>query len=132
MYQRLLQSHSIFPTNDIEKTSEFYSQYLGFRAVSYLEAEEPHICLYRDDTEVILTKSLGQKVVPNRELYGYGYDAYFITKQQEHLKQEFEAAGVKIVRSLSNTDYNNKEFVIEDVDGRWIAFGIKETSASME
>jgi catechol 2,3-dioxygenase-like lactoylglutathione lyase family enzyme len=130
--KRLLQSHSIFPTNDIEKTSEFYSQYLGFRAVSYLEAEEPHICLYRDDTEIILTKSLGQKVVPNRELYGYGYDAYFITKQQEQLNQEFEAAGVKIVRSLSNTDYNNKEFVIEDVDGRWIGFGIKESSSSME
>ncbi|WP_342447956.1 hypothetical protein [Paenibacillus maysiensis] len=42
----------MFPTNDIEKTSEFYSRYLGFRAVSYLEAEEPHICLYRDDTEI--------------------------------------------------------------------------------
>ncbi|MET3210346.1 UNVERIFIED_CONTAM: catechol 2,3-dioxygenase-like lactoylglutathione lyase family enzyme [Paenibacillus sp. PvR008] len=70
-----------------EKTSEFYSRYLGFRAVSYLEAEEPHICLYRDDTEIILTKSLGQKVVPN------------------------------------------KEFVIEDVDGRWIGFGIKESNS---
>lgn len=64
--------------------------------------------------------------IPNRELYGYGYDAYFITKQQEQLEKEFEAAGVNIVRALSNTDYNNKEFVIEDVDGRWIAFGIKE------
>lgn len=27
-----------------------------------------------------------------------------------------------------HTDYNNKEFVIEDVDGRWIAFGIKQGS----
>ena len=24
------------------------------------------------------------------------------------------------------TDYKNKEFVIEDLDGRWIAFGLKE------
>lgn len=32
---------------------------------------------------------------------------------------------MKIVRNLDNTDYNNKEFVIEDIDGRWIAFGIK-------
>ncbi|MDH6370458.1 hypothetical protein M2444_002238 [Paenibacillus sp. PastF-3] len=58
-------------------------------------------------------------------MYGYGYDAYFITEQQEQLEKEFEAAGVNIVRALINTDYNNKEFVIEDVDGRWIAFGIK-------
>ena len=24
------------------------------------------------------------------------------------------------------TDYKNKEVVIEDLDGRWIAFGLKE------
>lgn len=111
---------------NIEQTAAFYSQYLGFKAVPYLDTQEPHLCLYRDDTEIILTQSHGQKVIPNRELYGYGYDAYFITKQQEELEKEFEAAGVHIVRSLSNTDYNNKEFVIEDVDGRWIAFGIKK------
>lgn len=126
MDKRLLQSHSIFPTLDIAQTAAYYSKYLGFRAVAYLETVEPHICLYRDDTEIILTQSQGQRVLPNRELYGYGYDAYFITKQQEELEQEFKAAGVTIVRALSNTDYNNKEFVIEDIDGRWIAFGIKE------
>lgn len=124
--KKLLQSHSIFPTLNIEQTAAFYSQYLGFKAVPYLDTQEPHLCLYRDDTEIILTQSHGQKVIPNRELYGYGYDAYFITKQQEELEKEYEAAGVHIVRSLSNTDYNNKEFVIEDVDGRWIAFGIKK------
>jgi catechol 2,3-dioxygenase-like lactoylglutathione lyase family enzyme len=124
--KKLLQSHSIFPTLNIEQTADFYSQYLGFKAVPYLDTQEPHLCLYRDDTEIILTQSHGQKVIPNRELYGYGYDAYFITKQQQELEKEFEAAGVHIVRSLSNTDYNNKEFVIEDVDGRWIAFGIKK------
>ncbi|MEK5415466.1 VOC family protein [Paenibacillus sp. FSL L8-0708] len=126
MDKKLLQSHSIFPTLNIEQTAAFYSQYLGFKAVPYLDTQEPHLCLYRDDTEIILTQSHGQKVIPNRELYGYGYDAYFITKQQEEFEKEFEAAGVHIVRSLSNTDYNNKEFVIEDVDGRWIAFGIKK------
>jgi hypothetical protein len=73
-----------------------------------------------------LSREAGQKVIPNRELYGYGYNAYFIPKQQEQLEKEFEAAGVNIVRALSNTDYNNNEFVIEDIDGRWIAFGIKE------
>jgi len=64
-------------------------------------------------------------VMPNRELYGYGYDAYFIAKNQKDLQEEFLNAGVKIVRSLETTDYGNKEFVIEDLDGRWIAFGIK-------
>jgi hypothetical protein len=91
-----------------------------------MDSEEPHICLYRDLTEIILTSSIGQEVIPNRNLYGYGYDAYFITDNQEVLQEEFRNSGVKIVRALSNTDYNNKEFVIEDIDGRWIGFGIKK------
>lgn len=126
MKKRLIQSHSIFPTHDIIRTSEYYEKVLGFNAVKYLEVTEPHICLYRDDTEIILTVSQKQKVIPNRELYGYGYDAYFITTTQKKLQQEFWDAGANIVRPLSYTDYNNKEFVVEDIDGRWIAFGIKE------
>ena len=47
------------------------------------------------------------------------------TKDHERLQQEFINSNVKIVRSLNTTDYKNKEFVIEDIDGRWIAFGIK-------
>jgi catechol 2,3-dioxygenase-like lactoylglutathione lyase family enzyme len=132
MEKILLQSHLIFPTHDILRTTEYYEKVLGFNAVKYIEVSEPHICLYRDDTEIILTVSQKQKVVPNRELYGYGYDAYFITKEQEKLQQEFLDAGANVVRPLSNTDYHNKEFVVEDIDGRWIAFGIKlETLAAI-
>ena len=120
--KKLFWSHSVFPTPDIENTSRFYTEKLGFVAVPYLNAKEPHICLYRDDTEIILTLANTKKVFPNHELYGYGYDAYFITDVQK----EFEQKGVKIVRSLAKTDYHNQEFVIEDIDGRWIGFGIKE------
>ncbi|MCP1185929.1 VOC family protein [Paenibacillus sp. 1781tsa1] len=126
MNHLLLMSHSVFPTLDMKRTAQFYEEKIGFRVVEYLDAAEPHICLYRDLTEIILTQSNGQKVIPNRELYGYGYDAYFITKNQEELQQELINADVKIVRALNHTDYNNKEFVIEDIDGRWIAFGIKQ------
>ncbi|PRA05839.1 glyoxalase [Paenibacillus sp. MYb63] len=126
MTHALLMSHSVFPTLDMKRTAQFYEEKMGFRVVEYLDAEEPHVCLYRDLTEIILTQSNGQKVIPNRELYGYGYDAYFITQNQEELQQELINADVKIVRVLNHTDYNNKEFVIEDIDGRWIAFGIKQ------
>jgi hypothetical protein len=84
---------------------------MGFKAVHYLGAAEPHICLYRDQTKIILTKTNGQKVIPNRELYGYGYDAYFISKNPKELQAEFISSNVTIVRPLSNTDYNNNEFV---------------------
>lgn len=64
--------------------------------------------------------------MPNHRRYRYGYDAYFYTKQQEAPQNEFIQCGVNILKPLTITDYNNREFVIEDIDRRWIAFGMKE------
>ena len=126
METRLYSLLAIFPTPDIEKTAKYYNEVLGFRVVKYLEVKEPHICLYRNKTEIVLTKAHTKKVFPNRELYGYGEDAYFITDDLEVLQNEFISKGAKIVRPLHTTDYNNREFILEDIDGRWIAFGIKQ------
>ena len=125
MKSYLSQSHSVFPTPNIHKTAQYYEDILGFRAVQYLDATEPHICLYRDGTEIILTEANTDKVFPNRELYGYGYDAYFITDNQEYLQNDFISKGAILARKLQKTDYHNQEFVIEDIDGRWIGFGLK-------
>ena len=122
----LFACHCVFPTPDIEKTASYYRDRLGFRRVDYLEAGEPHICLYRDGVEFILTQSNGQKVLPNHVLYGYGGDAYVIVRDQEALQEEYEKKGVNIIQRLHKTDHHNREFVIEDIDGRWIYFGIKE------
>ena len=116
----------IFPVPDILKTARFYTDSLGFRAVEYVECEEPHICLYRDKTEIILLKANTDRIFTNRELYGYGYDAYLYTSEMEELEKQLRRNRVKIARPLSMTDYKNREFVIEDIDGRWIAFGRKE------
>jgi hypothetical protein len=67
MKNLLLESYCIFPTRDIIKTSRFYEKKMGFKVVHYLDANEPHICLYRDTTEIILTKTNGRKVIPNRD-----------------------------------------------------------------
>ncbi|MCR8645492.1 VOC family protein [Paenibacillus sp. N1-5-1-14] len=115
----------IFPSADMNRTAEFYES-IGFRSVRYLDSEEPHICLYKDQIEIVLIKSNKECIEPNREIHGYGYDAYFITENQEEIEKKFRELGVKIVRPLSLTDYNNKEFVFEDIDRRWIAVGTKQ------
>ena len=80
----------------------------------------------KPEIEIVLTDSKGQKVIPNRELYGYGYDAYVIVYDPEGLQKEFDSIGLKIVRRFSITDYyNDKELVLEDIDGRWLGFGVK-------
>jgi len=117
----------VFPSPDIERTARYYCEILGFRAVPYLNVAEPHICLYRDQVEIVLTKANTDRIFPNRILYGYGEDAYFITADQEALQHEFIGNGAKIVQPLQVTDYGNLEFVLEDIDHRWIAFGNKQS-----
>jgi uncharacterized glyoxalase superfamily protein PhnB len=122
---RLLSSCPVFPCVDVRATAAYYSDVLGFTAVSYLEAREPHVCLYRDDVELILTVADPAEAQPARARHGYGYDAYVITDRPEALQEELAAAGAVIARPLTRTDYRNREFVVEDVDGRWIGFGLK-------
>lgn len=124
MKQGLSHCLQIFPVPDLERTAHFYER-IRFRAVNYLEAAEPHVCLYRDSVEIILTKSNQERITPNRVSHGYGYDAYFVAYDQKGLEEELKQLGIKIVRPLTTTDYNNREFVFEDVDGRWIAVGNK-------
>jgi hypothetical protein len=125
MAEGLESSLQIFPSSKIEETARFYES-IGFRAVSYLEAQQPHVCLYRGGVEIILTRSQKEQIVPNRVTHGYGYDAYFISSEQKKLQEEFRHKGVKIVKELSLTDYANHEFIFEDNEGRWVAVGRKE------
>lgn len=123
---KLMGLSCIFPSKDIRKTAEYYRSKLEFGTVEYLKSEQPHICMYKDNIEIILTQTNCDEIKPNRVLYGYGYDAYVYTNNQSELQDRFIRAGVKIAIPLSKTDYDNKEFVIEDIDGRWVAFGLKE------
>ncbi|MBQ4424843.1 MAG: glyoxalase [Lachnospiraceae bacterium] len=118
----------IFPVPDIRKTTEYYVRKLGFSAVPYLNCKEPHVCLYLDKAEIILLQADKDKVLPNRELYGYGYDAYLYSDEQDSLEERLVSKGVRVVRPLSVTDYRNREFVVEDIDGRWLAFGLKQAA----
>lgn len=120
--------NSIFAARDIKKTSDFYVEKLGFRAVEYLNCSEPHICLYKDDAEIILIQANTDKIIPNRILYGYGFDTYIYTSEQDILYEQYKQKNVKFAIELCITDYQNKHFVVEDIDGRWIAFGLKENN----
>jgi len=86
----------VFPTLDIKKTAEYYVNNLGFRAVEYLNCKEPHICLYLDKSEIILTQSNKDEIIPNRIQHGYGEDAYLYTDTQEELEKLYKEKGVKI------------------------------------
>ena len=77
---------AVFPVPDMERTARYYCDVLGFRAVPYLTVQEPHVCLYRDQVEIVLTGANRGRTV-DRVISGYA---------------------------------------LEDIDGRWLAFGMKQ------
>jgi hypothetical protein len=114
----------IFPCPNMQATAAYYET-LGFRADTYLSGAEPHIRLYRDQINLMLTQSALNRIFPNRKQYGYGYDAYFISDQPAAMQQELVRKDVAIVQPLVVTGYGDKVFVFEDIDERWIAVGNK-------
>ena len=76
----ILGSSCVFPVPDIRKTADYYVNCLGFYKVEYLDCKEPHICLYREKVEIILLQSSADKIMPNRDMYGYVFTNCEFTK----------------------------------------------------
>lgn len=101
---KLIGISPIFPSKDIRKTAEYYKTKLEFDIVEYLQSEQPHICMYKDNIEIILTQANHEEIKPNRLLYGYGYDAYIYANNQLELQEKFKKSRCK----NCNTIYTNR------------------------
>ena len=64
----------VLPTPNLGRTTAFYRDLLGFRAVEHLSSPEPHVALHLDGSEIVLVLASKGEVVPNRQRYGAGYD----------------------------------------------------------
>ncbi|MDR3053154.1 MAG: VOC family protein [Coriobacteriales bacterium] len=113
----------VFPVPNLENTARFYVDVLGFARQDRLNSAEPHIYLSRDGIQIVLTSAGTSRAYPNRLTYGYGYDAYIVTDEQNKLLEDFALKGARIVVVSGAEGSHNGEFAVEDIDGRWIAFG---------
>lgn len=122
----------VFVCKDLVQTACFYETYLGFESVHLDDESMPHIRLSRDNIEIILVeKKTNNDLVPMREIYGIPYDLYIYVSEPMLLQNELINAGVTIVKPLAEfnaSSTTNREFVIEDLDGRHICFSQREFS----
>jgi catechol 2,3-dioxygenase-like lactoylglutathione lyase family enzyme len=116
----------VFVTPDVEDTSAYYRDVLGFRVVEHLDKPEPFATLYRDAVEIIVVQAKHGEVVSNQERYGAGYDAYLDPQNVgdvDRIFEELQQRAAVIVSPPALTAYGSYEFVIEDIDGRRIGIG---------
>lgn len=109
----------VFACLDPLKTSLFYENKLGFKATHLDDEKMPHIRLVRDNIVIALVES------PVRIAATAMYELIIYVTEPMLLYHELKAAGVKIIEELpeakaSEKADSNRQFVIEDCDGRKI------------
>lgn len=109
----------VFACLDSLKTSLFYENKLGFKATHLDDEKMPHIRLVRDNIVIALVES------PVRIAATAMYELIIYVTEPMLLYHELRAAGVTIVEELpeakeSEKADSNRQFVIEDCDGRKI------------
>lgn len=110
---------AVFPCLDPLKTALFYEKNLGFRAAHLDDEKMPHIRLTRDNIVIVLVQS------PVRIAPPVLYELIIYVSEPLLLYHELKAAGVKITEELPEAesainDTSNRQFAIEDCDGRKI------------
>ena len=103
------------------------SEKLGFKFATHYDKIDNFATIYRDSIEFVIVQSKFGEIESNTKRYGVGYDAYIDTDTVggvDIVYEEFISKGVKIVSKPGKTDYGSYEFVIEDIDGRFIGIGL--------
>ncbi|WP_421762800.1 VOC family protein [Ekhidna sp.] len=113
-------SHSsiILPVKNVKKSAEYYRDQLGF-TISFLWQDPPtYAVVNREEAVGIHFAKSDHPVEPTDEakLYIFVHDADAVYK-------EFQNAGVKIIEPINDTDYQMREFVIEDINGFKLVLG---------
>lgn len=117
----------VFISEDVRKTVNFYVEKLGFKFATHYDKIDNFATIYRDAIEFVIVQSKFGKIESNTKKYGAGYDAYIDTDTVEGVDiiyEEFKSKGVKILSKPRKTDYGSYEFVLEDIDERFIGVGL--------
>ena len=117
--------HQIAPqffTTDMAITLAYYRDKLGFDCVGTWNDPPVYAIVARDGHRIHFR--LAGPPAPNPDKYADELlDAYQFIDDADALYTVYQARGVEFTRTLGDTDWNSREFVVRDCDGRLLAFG---------
>ena len=111
-----------FFTMDIPATLAYYKDKLGFDCLGTWQDPPVYAIVARDHHRIHFRCAEPPALHPDKyadELL----DAYLFIEDADELYAEFTARGVEFTRSLANTPWQSREFVVKDCDGRLLGFG---------
>jgi uncharacterized glyoxalase superfamily protein PhnB len=111
-----------FFTTDLDRTLAYYKDKLGFDCIGTWRDPPVYAIVARDDRRIHFR--CGEPPMPNPDKYEDELlDAYLSIEDADALYAEYAARGVEFTRTLGETPWRSREFVVKDCDGRLLAFG---------
>jgi catechol 2,3-dioxygenase-like lactoylglutathione lyase family enzyme len=111
-----------FFTTDMAATLTYYKEKLGFECQGTWQDPPVYAMVARDQHAIHFR--CAEPPTPNPVKYEDELlDAYLFVEDADALHAEYTAQGVKFARELGNMPWHSREFVVQDCDGRLLAFG---------
>jgi catechol 2,3-dioxygenase-like lactoylglutathione lyase family enzyme len=118
----LRQIAPVFFTRDIPTTLTYYTGKLGFACLGTW-LDPPVYAIVARNQQVIHFRC-AEPPTANPDKYDDELlDAYLFFEDADALYAEYAALGVEFTRGLGNMPWHKREFVVNDCDGRLLAFG---------
>ncbi len=119
---------------NVVKSVEFYTDKLDFK-VDWMGERPLFAIISRENCTLMLRQLKKEQLVrPNRRPFieaGWhtegqeAWDLYVWVDDADKLFAEFKQKDVSIIKAIQDTDYGNRDFEIEDLDGYILCFGHK-------
>jgi uncharacterized glyoxalase superfamily protein PhnB len=111
-----------FFTTGMKATLKYYREKLGFECLGTWQDPPEYAIVARDEHKIHFR--CAEPPTPNPDKYADELlDAYVFVEDADALFEEYSSRKVEFTRSLQNTPWNSREFVVKDCDGRLLAFG---------
>jgi catechol 2,3-dioxygenase-like lactoylglutathione lyase family enzyme len=111
-----------FFTTDLPATLAYYRDRLGFELLGTWGDPPGYAIVWRDGHRIHFR--VAGPPTPNPDKYDDELlDAYLFIENADALYGEYAARGVEFTRTLCDTPWRSREFVVKDCDGRLLAFG---------
>lgn len=113
-----------FFTTDIPSTVAYYKDKLGFQCLGTWQDPPVYAIVARDEQAIHFRCAEPPTANPDKDVEEL-LDAYISVEDADELYAEYAARGVDFTRRLGNTQWQTREFVVKDCDGRLLAFGAR-------
>ena len=111
-----------FFTTNLSATLTYYTDTLGFECLSTWNDPPVYAIVARDGHRIHFR--FADPPTPSPDKYDDELlDAYLFVEDADVLYAEYASRGVEFTRTLDDTPWDSREFVVKDCDGRLLAFG---------